>query len=193
MGLFRRPLRPSATGLALAGLAIAARVAAQGQPQPVLPNRPAAAASDVASEEAIVKALYEVISGPRGKTRDWNRFRTLFLEGARLIPAPRRPGGEPGLRVLEIEDYIRAAEAYLVGAGFFEREVASRSERFGAVAHRFSTYESRHDASDPAPFSRGINSIQLYYDGSRWWVVTILWDAERPDQPIPDRYLIGEE
>ena len=32
---------------------------------------------------------------------------------------------------------------------------------------------------------------QLYHDGERWWVVTIYWTSERPDLPIPERYLSG--
>ncbi|HXG43696.1 MAG TPA: hypothetical protein VNJ71_02945 [Gemmatimonadales bacterium] len=187
---WRRPAVAARFALLLAALAPAsARLGAQGRPPGAEPERPAAAPADIASEVAIIQALYEVISGPKGQARDWNRFRSLFAEGARLIPAGRRPNGESGLRVLDVEGYIRAAEPYLVQHGFFEREIAARSERFGSVAHRFSTYESRHDAGDVVPFSRGINSIQLYHDGSRWWVVTILWDAERPDQPIPERYL----
>jgi hypothetical protein len=186
------PFRPTrcrpgfATRLALL---LAALAATSGQLE--AQGRAPAAPADVASEEAIVQALYEVISGPKGQARDWDRFRSLFAEGARLIPTGRRPNGESGLRVLDVEGYIQAAGPYLVQNGFFEREIAARSERFGSIAHRFSTYESRHEAGDVTPFSRGINSIQLYHDGSRWWVVTILWDAERSDQPIPERYLPG--
>jgi hypothetical protein len=73
--------------------------------------------------------------------------------------------------------------------GFYEREVARKTDSFGHVTHVFSTYESRHAIDDTKPFTRGINSIQLFNDGSRWWVVTIYWDSERPDQPIPSQYL----
>jgi hypothetical protein len=73
--------------------------------------------------------------------------------------------------------------------GFFETEIARQVEQYGGVVHAFSTYESRHKAEDPAPFVRGINSIQLFNDGQRWWVVTILWEGERPDNPIPQKYL----
>jgi hypothetical protein len=62
-------------------------------------------------------------------------------------------------------------------------------ERFGSIAHVFSTYESRHTAQDSVPFTHGINSIQLFFDGTRWWVVTVFWDAERPGLTIPREYL----
>jgi hypothetical protein len=71
--------------------------------------------------------------------------------------------------------------------GFFESEIHRRVERFGAVAHVFSTYESRH-ARDEKPFVRGINSIQLVRDGKRWWIASVVWDTERPDNPIPADY-----
>ncbi len=146
-------------------------------------------AKDVESIDAIVSALYDSISGPAG-TRDWDRLRSLFHEGARLIPCRRLPDGAGNAaRVLSVEDFIRLVEPNVQKQGFFEREIQRGTERFGATAHVFSTYESRHAKGDPEPFVRGINSIQLFFDGKRWWVVTIYWDSERPDQPIPREYL----
>ena len=68
-------------------------------------------------------------------------------------------------------------------------ETARRVETYGHIAHAWSTYESRHKAEDPEPFARGINSIQLMHDGARWWIVTIFWEAETPENPIPEKYL----
>jgi hypothetical protein len=150
---------------------------------------PAPNAKDVASMDAIIGALYNTISGPAGQKRDWNRLRSLFLPGARLIPTGARPNGETGARVLDVEDYIAQAGPYLEKNGFFEREVARRADAFGNIAQVFSTYDSRHKAEDEKPFARGINSIQLAFQEGRWWVVTIFWDAERPDNPIPKKYL----
>jgi hypothetical protein len=73
-------------------------------------------------------------------------------------------------------------------AGFFEREIARRTDCFGNICQVFSTYESRHAASDATPFQRGINSIQLLRDGNRWWIASVVWDVERPDNPIPAQY-----
>jgi hypothetical protein len=149
----------------------------------------AARPEDVGSMEAVVAAVYDVISGPAGQPRDWNRMRSLFAPGARLIPTVYRPDSAPSLRVWDVEQYITTVGPRLEASGFFEKEVAHRVERFGGVAQVFSTYESRHAAADPAPFARGINSFQLWYDGKRWWIVTIYWEAERPGNPIPERYL----
>jgi hypothetical protein len=93
------------------------------------------------------------------------------------------------MRTWDVEQYIATAGPNLERDGFFEREIARRTERFGNIVHAFSTYDSRRTASDPAPFARGINSIQLWNDGRRWWVVSVFWEAERPDSPIPAAYL----
>ena len=148
-----------------------------------------AKSADVASVDGIVGALYDVISGPAGQRRDWNRFRSLFAPGARLIPTGVRPDGSRAMRVMTPEDYAATSGPGLERGGFFEREIARRTERFGNVLHVFSTYESRRTPADTAPFARGINSIQLVNDGARWWVMTVLWDSERKDNPIPPTYL----
>lgn len=166
--------------------------------QPTPAPLPAARPADVASIESIVAAVYDVISGPAGQARDWNRFRSLFVPGARLIPIsavhqnPSSGGNAPPrfmTRVLSVEDFVAGSSRYTQTNGFFEREISRRTERFGNLAHVFSTYESHHAREDTRPFARGINSIQLMNDGSRWWVVTIYWETERPDNPIPSQYL----
>jgi hypothetical protein len=153
------------------------------------PVRPAARPEDVASVDAIIAALYDVISGPWGQDRDWNRFRSLFADGARLIVAAPSPQGRVPSRSMTVEEYVISADPFLKRDGFWEREIARRIDRYGNVTHVFSTYESRVSSADSPPFSRGINSIQLVTDGARWWVVTILWDFERPGNPIPAEYL----
>lgn len=159
--------------------------AAPSPPPPATGPRP----GDVVSLDAILAALYDVISGPAGQPRDWDRMRALFVPGARLIPAVYRPDSLPTLRQLTVEDYITRVGPRLEADGFFEREIARRVERYGGVVHAFSTYESRRALTDAAPFARGINSIQLFHHGTRWWVVTIFWEGERPENPIPAPYL----
>ena len=161
-----------------------------GSPTPAqtAPAIPAANPGDVATADSIIAAVYDVISGPAGK-RDWDRFRSLFIPGARLIPTSPRPTGEVGSRVLTVDDYVQRAGAFFEKEGFFEREVSRRLEKFGSIAHIFSTYESRHAKEDAKPFQRGINSIQLMSDGKRWWIVTIFWQGEDEKNPLPPEYL----
>jgi hypothetical protein len=153
---------------------------------------PTANPADVASIDAILAALYDVISGPAGQKRNWDRMRSLFVPGARLIPTGRRADGARSIQVWTVDQYIERVGPRLEEGGFFERELARRTERYGNIVHAFSTYDSKRLASDAQPFARGINSIQLWNDGQRWWVVTIFWEGERPDNPIPARYMRSE-
>ncbi|MEW6737269.1 MAG: hypothetical protein AB1489_38650 [Acidobacteriota bacterium] len=150
---------------------------------------PAANPTDVASMDAVIAALYDVISGPAGKKRDWGRMRSLFIPGAQLIACGKRPNGEFVYRVMDVEGYISSSGNYLETNGFFEREVARRGETFGNIAHVFSTYEARQRTEDAKPFMRGINNIQLMNDGKRWWIVSVYWQAESADNPLPEKYL----
>ena len=144
---------------------------------------------DLTTVDGIIRALYDSISGPAERKRDLARFRSLFIEGARLIPVRPQPDGGARAEVLDVDDFFRIASENFKVAGFFEREIARRTETFGCVTHVFSTYESRHTEDEREPFARGINSIQLLRDGARYRVVTIFWDFERPDNPVPPEYL----
>ncbi|HEX6057813.1 MAG TPA: hypothetical protein VFZ11_02255 [Gemmatimonadaceae bacterium] len=181
---------------ALATVAVAAPAHAQsGSAAPsAAPARPAtppaARPEDVASIDAILDVLYAVISGGAGEARDWDRMRSLFLPGARLIPTRPTPNGGAAARVMTLEEWIAGVEPFFKETGFHEREIGRRVERYGNVAHAFSAYESLHAPGEPA-FQRGVNSIQLMKDGGRWWVVTIFWDAEREGNPVPED-LIGK-
>jgi hypothetical protein len=146
-------------------------------------------AKDAASVDAIINALYDSISGTAEQKRDLRRFRSLFIPEARLIRTSPTPEGGSTASVFDVDEYFKTACEYFKVKGFFEREIARRVDSFGNIAHVLSTYESRNNADDPVPFSRGVNSIQLLRDGARWWVVTIFWDFERPDNPIPPEYL----
>ena len=157
--------------------------------QPSLAQTPEASPEDVESVDAIITALYDVISGPAGEERDWDRFRSLFADGARLIPTGRDGQGQVRFQVWTPDEYAEMAGASLTRDGFFEREIGRVEERFGNVIHVFSTYDSKRSEDDPEPFARGINSIQLLDTGDRLWVVSIFWDSERPDNPIPDKYM----
>lgn len=145
--------------------------------------------TDAQSIDAILTATYAVISGAAGEKRDWERFRNLFAEGATLSFVGTRQDGRLGRTVMSPDSYIERSGANLEANGFFEIEIHRQSEQFGNIAHVFSTYESRRKESDPQPFARGINSFQLMFDGTRWYVVSIYWQAESAQSSIPAEYL----
>jgi hypothetical protein len=148
--------------------------------------------ADVNSPDAIIKAVYDVISGDAGVERDWDRFRSLFHKDARLIPTGKNPQtGVVGAAALSPEQYVERTGPVFAKQGFHEKETARRTEQYGNILHAFSTYEARRTLADKEPFMRGINSFQLMDDGKRWWIVTIFWLAETPDNPLPKKYLKG--
>lgn len=168
-------------------LGFAAPLQAQPSESPILFSVPEADSGDVESLDAIIEALYDVISGAAGEERDWNRMRSLFIPEARMMPLGLREDEGVSIRLLSVGDYIASSGPILEETGFHEQELARRTERFGHMAHVFSTYEGRMETEDTVV--RGINSIQLMNDGSRWWIVSVYWQAEGPDNPLPEEYL----
>jgi len=160
----------------------------QSQAPATSPAPPAAKPADVATPDAVLAATYDVISGPAGK-RDWDRFRSLFLPGARMGAVVKGKDGSLSAKTFTPEEYITFGDAYFMKNGFFEREASRHADRYANIMQIFSTYESRHDIKDPTPFARGINSFQLFFDGKRWWVVDIFWQEETTDAPIPEEFL----
>ena len=152
------------------------------------PGWPVAKPEDVNSPEAILNAVYSVISGGKGQPRDWDRMRSLFIPDARLIPTTGKDGHTDAI-ILTIDGYIARSNGRMTSAGFFERSIHNETQQFGNIVQVWSTYESRHSPDDPTPFARGINSFQLLKDGDRYWVVNIFWDSESPTKPIPAKYL----
>ena len=177
--------------LALLCLAFPSALSAQATGTP--PTEPSATAAptarpadpkDVSSLDGIIAALYASISGPKGAPRDFDRMQTLFGPNARLMPTSIGQDGKPRLRSWSVQEYMTAAGPGLVANGFYEREIGRTTESFGNVWHIMSAYDSRNTL-DAAPFARGINSIQLFNGGDRWYIVSVFWDSERPDNPIP--------
>jgi hypothetical protein len=146
-----------------------------------------AAATDAANPDAILRAAYDVIPGPAGKQRDWERLRSLCVPEVHFIVVAK-PGSPDPVASYDFNAFVDAAQKALQSEGFYERSVSNRIERWDRIAHVFSTYESRHNANDAKPFERGINSFQLANDGKRWWIVNIFWERETPEAPIPKKY-----
>lgn len=147
---------------------------------------------DVESPDAIIAVLYDVISGKAGEKRNWDRMRTLFNPSASMIPSGRKQDGSPYARYISVEEYIKVVGPQLEKNGFFEREIGRAAHSFGNIMQVFSTYDSRKNETDEKPFLRGINSIQLWNDGHRWWIMNIFWQPESTDTPIPEQYLKKE-
>ncbi len=142
---------------------------------------------DVATLDGIIKAFYETISGPKGQPRQWARDRTLYIPDMRFVSLEIRDG-KPHAEIMDHQTYVDRTNDFFVREGFFEHEIHRVTKSFGNLTHVFSTYEMRSTPGGPVT-GRGINSIQLFNDGKRWWIVSAVWDDERPDNPIPQEFL----
>jgi hypothetical protein len=159
-------------------------------PPRLAPGWPKANPADVATIEDIVRAFYSAISTPAGGKLDQNRLRSLFVPGGRIVSSvPANSTRAADVRFLSPEEYAAISDAQTVRSGFFDRNPANQIERFGEMAHVYSTFESRSHLDDPKPMARGIKSFELLNSANRWYIIEVYWDWERPDNPIPDRYL----
>jgi putative signal transducing protein len=138
--------------------------------------------------DTIIATLYRAISGPAGP-RDWERFRELFYPGARLLRTLVSPEGAVSMSAMDVQGFIDFADPFLRRHPFYERELVRQLDQFGQIAQLFSTFESSPDPESGSSLGRGINSLQLWFDGRRWWIMNMLWDDERPGNPIPSEYL----
>jgi hypothetical protein len=171
------------TFLALGTLLASAASAQQRVEVKTVAPRP----EDVSSIDGMIKAWYEVISGPAGQPRDWARDRTLYIADVRFVQVDRDERGHPQPRILDHQQYVDRADPAM-RKGFFEKEIHRATRRFGPIAHVWSTYETRRTPDGPV-VARGINSIELFWDGTRWWIANAIWSDEADASPIPPEFL----
>jgi hypothetical protein len=151
---------------------------------------PEEASKDMTTIDALIAELYQSISGPASKQRDWDRLRSLFFPGARLlrtVASSDVPMAQ--LSAMTVEEFIAAVQPHFQTTAFYELELARREDRFSHIAQVFSTYGAFSDPDGREPLGRGINSIQLWFDGRRWWIASLLWDDERWGTAVPAQYL----
>ncbi len=141
------------------------------------------------SAHEALRTLYDLISGPAEVERDWAAVRALFLPSARIRSELALPEGTVQSGEWTVDGFCKAAAAEYRRAGFWEREVAARVDAFGNAAQIWSTYETRVEHPDADPVLRGINAVQLIRRDGDWLITDIVFQIERPDHTIPDRYL----
>ena len=144
---------------------------------------------DASALEWPLLRLYELISGPAEQERPWEEIEALFMPGARLRMAVTDKDGAERVRDWSVGEFAEEAAAHYRRAGFWEREIARRTESYGNIGHIFSTYESRIGSPDSEPVGRGINSVQIFRQEGRWRIAGIIFHVERPGTPIPSPYL----
>ena len=156
-----------------------------------LAQTPSAVRSDdVTTLDGIMKAYYDVVSGPAGSLPDMARDQKLHHPSAQVTLLDRKADGSATVAVTTLAGYYERGGTGPRTRGFFEREISRETRRIGALVHVWSTYEAS-ELPEGAPFTRGINSIQLYWDGQRWWILGWVFDDERNGGRVPLEYLPG--
>jgi hypothetical protein len=147
----------------------------------------AARPDDVASVEGIMRAFYEVVNVAPDAPRQWGRDRTLYSPWIRFVATGKSPSGRPEVVSWTQQQLVDATEP-LIREGFREREIHRVERRYGHIVHIDSTYETFIGLETPKR-SRGVNSIELYFDGTRWWIASVMWQSEDAEHPIPTELL----
>jgi hypothetical protein len=143
-----------------------------------------------ANPESLVRALYDIVSGPANSAHDWARLERLHAPGAIITPTQHRSPMAFAAAPQALSQFIELNKRLFANRGFHEREIFQRVQRFGHIAHVWSGYETREHPDGPVQQS-GINSFQLLNDGQRWCVLSATWDTGTSDHPMPEPVQIG--
>jgi len=142
----------------------------------------------VSTLDGIMKAYYDVVTVKKGEKPSYERDSLLHLGNVNVGWAQKTKAGKMMFKYVSLKEYHRLSDDEVASRGFDEREISRKVEQFGAIYHVWSTYETRNTKTGPI-IERGINSIELFYDGTRFWILGWFFDGERKDNPIPAKYL----
>lgn len=137
--------------------------------------------------EGLIRALYDMVSFGPGPEPDWNMFRPVFLPDALLVTAP---GRTRPMQSMDVDGFIDDWKSFFRQAGleekgFSETIAALDVTEFGGLAHAFVIFEPLVGGTDRSRLVRGLDSIELAWDGTRWWIAAITTDFEGPGKTIP--------
>lgn len=143
---------------------------------------------DVGSIDGMIKAWYDIVTVPKGSRPDWARDHSLYTPETRFLSVGQDKNGKLRGTIFDHVMYASGVGPQIAKEGFYESEIHRVTQQFGRTAHVLSTYESRRTKDGPV-IARGVNSIELFNDGSRWWITYAQWDEERPGNPLPKELL----
>ncbi|HEY4323023.1 MAG TPA: hypothetical protein VGN20_03530 [Mucilaginibacter sp.] len=143
---------------------------------------------NVGTLDGIMKAYYDVVTVKKGEKASYERDSLIHWPNVNVGWGGKTKAGKSTFHYVSLKEYHRLSDPALERDGFDEREISRKVEKFGSIYHVWSTYESRNIANGPV-IERGINSIELFYDGTRFWILGWFFDGERKDNLIPAEYL----
>lgn len=147
----------------------------------LLASAPGQAAANTPGEA--VAALWRALSHEPGERPDLATLRELFHEDA-VVFGSRTRDGKPTLTRRNAAEFLAALDS-VDEAGFYEREIhrdVQAADRFAAV---YCVVESRTERDAPKADFTGVNSLQLYFDGERWRVLSLYYHVPGSAAPGP--------
>lgn len=143
---------------------------------------------NVTTLDGIIKAYYAVVNVKKGQRPNYQRDSSLHITAALVGGTNLGREGRPVMHTMTLKQYHELEDAEMAKTGFYEKELSRKVEKFGCIYHVWSTYETRNKPNGPV-VERGINTIELFFDGKRFWILSWFYDTERKDNKLPAEYL----
>ena len=138
------------------------------------------------SIESVVNTSLACISGDQGVPRNFELFKTLYHKDAKLCFIQKGDSGKE-MGALTIDKFTEVSAQSYEAYGFYEAAIKNTIDSFGSIANVFQSYEASVPLKDYK--IRGINSYQLVFEKGRWWIINEIYDEEKGDLLIPEKYL----
>ena len=130
---------------------------------------------NVGTLDGIIKAYYDVVSVKKGEKVSYERDSLLHIAGVRVGSAGIDVKGSPVIHYTSLKEYHRESDTYMEKNGFYEHETTRTVQNIRNIYHVWSAYESRY-TPDGRVIAQGVNSIELFYDGKRFWILGWFYD-----------------
>lgn len=140
----------------------------------------------VKSIDGIVKEVLRLVSGEKGKTRNWEALRNLFLPTATFTVLNNSDSIPQPVETVSLDDFIKLMHDEYYEQGYLEYEIGKTIDEYNGIANVFQSFYGKDSENRE---ERGINSYQLVYFKKRWWVANLLWTGDTNGVKIPDKYL----
>lgn len=138
---------------------------------------------DLSTIEGVMNALYGSITFPEGSEPQFSQFSNLFSADASFIRITQDTVLKMNREIFIATFRKRIESAQLTS--FFESEIKRQTMKWGSIAQVFSSYKKAFNSDQPPEYIRGINSLQLFHDGKRWWITSIIWEEETATRSLP--------
>ncbi|WP_430412438.1 hypothetical protein [Kordia sp.] len=136
--------------------------------------------------DGVLTKMLTIISGEKGKKRDWKALENLFLPSATFSVRSPDKSYETQFETVNLEDFIESLKDSYYDNGFYEVETGKVVNEFNGVANVFQSFYGKDSEGNE---ERGINSYQLVYLKNRWWIANMVWTFETDEVKIPKKYI----